>query len=255
MEKVLITLGYKALERAQQKVEARNFDIRKQLLKFDNVLNDQRHVIFSQRNEVIKSKKIYNYSNDFLLEIIEKLKDSKNKYLINPKNNTFSNQLKSILGKSFDEKEMENLLQIEEKKFEEIIKEKFQQKRQERIKYLDENRAQEIEKRIFLQTIDLNWKSHIQYLEQLRQVIGLRSYGQRDPLIEYKKEAFDLFESLLNKLKTDLITTLINLTIVEKPIQKPKEKNIPNLAGKKMGRNEPCFCGSGKKYKYCCGAL
>jgi len=245
----------KALERAQQKVEARNFDIRKQLLKFDNVLNDQRHVIFSQRNEVIKSKKIYNYSNDFLLEIIEKLKDSKNKYLINPKNNTFSNQLKSILGKSFDEKEMENLLQIEEKKFEEIIKEKFQQKRQERIKYLDENRAQEIEKRIFLQTIDLNWKSHIQYLEQLRQVIGLRSYGQRDPLIEYKKEAFDLFESLLNKLKTDLITTLINLTIVEKPIQKPKEKNIPNLAGKKMGRNEPCFCGSGKKYKYCCGAL
>ena len=67
-------------------------------------------------------------------------------------------------------------------------------------------RAQEIEKRIFLQTIDLNWKSHIQYLEQLRQVIGLRSYGQRDPLIEYKKEAFDLFENLLNKLKTDLIT-------------------------------------------------
>ena len=217
----------KALERAQQKVEARNFDIRKQLLKFDNVLNDQRHVIFSQRNEVIKSKKIYNYSDDFLSETIEKLKDSKNKYLINPKNNTFNNQLKSILGKSFDEKEMENLIQIENKKFEEIIKEKFQQKRKERIKYLDENQAQEIEKRIFLQTIDLNWKSHIQYLEQLRQVIGLRSYGQRDPLIEYKKEAFDLFENLLNKLKTDLITVLINLTVVEKPIQEPKEKNDP----------------------------
>jgi preprotein translocase subunit SecA len=250
----------KALERAQQKVEARNFDIRKQLLKFDNVLNDQRHVIFSQRNEVIKSKKIYNYSDDFLSEIIEKLKDSKNKYLINPKNNTFNNQLKSILGKSFDKKEMENLIQTENKKFEETIKEKFQQKRKERIKYLDENQAQEIEKRIFLQTIDLNWKSHIQYLEQLRQVIGLRSYGQRDPLIEYKKEAFNLFENLLNKLKADLITVLINLTIVEKPIQEPKEKNkltknIPNLSGKKMGRNEPCFCGSGKKYKYCCGAL
>ena len=77
--------------------------------------------------------------------------------------------------------------------------------------------AQEIEKRIFLQTIDLSWKSHIQYLEQLRQVIGLRSYGQRDPLIEYKKEAFNLFENLLNKLKTDLITILINLTIIQKP--------------------------------------
>ena len=97
----------KALERAQQKVEARNFDIRKTLLKFDNVLNDQRHVIFSQRNEVIKSKKIYSYSDDFLSEITEKLIDSKNKYLINPKNNEFNNQLKSILGKSFDEKEIE----------------------------------------------------------------------------------------------------------------------------------------------------
>ena len=97
----------KALERAQQKVEARNFDIRKTLLKFDNVLNDQRHVIFSQRNDIIKSKKIYGYSDDFLSEIIEKLTDLKNKYLINPKNNEFNNQLKSIVGKSFDEKEIE----------------------------------------------------------------------------------------------------------------------------------------------------
>ena len=250
----------KALERAQQKVEARNFDIRKTLLKFDNVLNDQRHVIFSQRNNVINSKEIFNISDVFLSEIIENLLDLKNKYLANPKINEFSNQLKSIVGKSFDEKEIENLIQIKNKEFEEKIKEKFKQKRNERIKYLDEGQAQKIEKRIFLQTIDLNWKSHIQYLEQLRQVIGLRSYGQRDPLIEYKKEAFNLFENLLNKLKTDLITVLMNLVVVEKPIEKLEEKstpkkNIPNLAGKKMRRNEPCFCGSGKKYKYCCGAL
>ena len=84
--------------------------------------------------------------------------------------------------------------------------------------------AQEIEKRIILQTIDLNWKSHIQYLEQLRQVIGLRSYGQRDPLVEYKNEAFNLFENLLNKLKTDLVSILINLTVREKKEEK-REKN------------------------------
>ena len=250
----------KALERAQQKVEARNFDIRKTLLKFDNVLNDQRHVIFSQRNDIIKSKKIYGYSDDFLSEIIEKLTDLKSKYLINPKNNEFNNQLKSILGKSFDEKEMESLTQTKSDEFKEKIQEKFKQKRNERIKYLGEDQSQEIEKRILLQTIDLNWKSHIQYLEHLRQVVSLRGYAQRDPLIEYKKEAFNLFENLLNKLKTDLITVLINLVVVEKPIQKPEEKNkpiknIPNLASKKMRRNEPCFCGSGKKYKYCCGAL
>jgi len=250
----------KALERAQQKVEARNFDIRKTLLKFDNVLNDQRHVIFSQRNDIIKSEKIYGYSDNFLSEIIEKLIDLKNKYLINPKNNEFSNQLKSILGKSFNEKEMENLIESKSQGFKEKIKERFEQRRNERIKYLGENQAQEIEKRILLQTIDLNWKSHIQYLEQLRQAVSLRGYAQRDPLIEYKKEAFNLFESLLNKLKTDLITVLINLIVIEKPIQKQKEenkpiKNMPNLAGKKMRRNEPCFCGSGKKYKHCCGSL
>jgi len=254
----------KALERAQQKVEARNFDIRKTLLKFDDVLNDQRHVIFSQRNKVINSDKIFSYSGDFLSEIIQKFTNLKDKYLTHPKSNEFKNQLKSTLGKSFNEDEIENLIQNKNQDFEEKIKQKFEQKRKERIKYLGENHAQEIEKRIFLQNIDLNWKSHIQYLEQLRQVIGLRSYGQRDPLIEYKKEAFDLFESLLDKLKTDLITILINLSIVEKPVEKTEKKSEEkikpikrslNQTGKKMGRNDPCFCGSLKKYKYCCGAL
>ena len=103
----------------------------------------------------------------------------------------------------------------------------------------------------------MNWKSHIQYLEQLRQVIGLRSYGQRDPLIEYKKEAFDLFSNLLEKLKLDFITILMNLKVVTEQPQK-KEDGKPNMVeqikkGKKMRRNEPCFCGSGKKYKHCCG--
>ena len=248
----------KALERAQQKVEARNFDIRKTLLKFDNVLNDQRHVIFSQRNNVINSKEVFNISDVFLSEIIENLIDLKNKYLANPKSNEFNKKLISVFGKSFDAQETSELIKLNDKDFAYKINNKFKEKRNERIKLLGEDQAQEIEKRIFLQTIDLSWKSHIQYLEQLRQVIGLRSYGQRDPLIEYKKEAFNLFENLLEKLKTDLVTILINLSIVEKPIENSKpiqETKIPFTSGKKMKRNEPCFCGSGKKYKYCCGAL
>jgi preprotein translocase subunit SecA len=123
---------------------------------------------------------------------------------------------------------------------------------------LGENQSKEIEKRILLQSIDMNWKSHIQYLEQLRQVVGLRSYGQRDPLIEYKREAFDLFSNLLEKLKFDYITILMNLKVVEQSKEETKdnvEKIDPNLARKKIGRNEPCFCGSEKKYKHCCGAL
>ena len=258
----------KALERAQQKVEARNFDIRKTLLKFDNVLNDQRHVIFSQRNNLINNNEIFKYSDNFLDEIINKLKDDKNKYLVNPKDSELNIKLKSILGKSFDDKEMDKLIKLNDKDFNSKIHGKFDQKRKERIEYLGENRVQEIEKRIFLQTIDLNWKLHIQYLEQLRQVIGLRSYGQRDPLIEYKKEAFTLFKNLLEKLKTDLITILINLTIIQKKneekdtINKTKKINIsdnPNCLllkkkGEKISRNDRCEA-TGKKFKQCCGAL
>jgi len=250
----------KALERAQQKVEARNFDIRKNLLKFDDVLNDQRHVIFSQRNNVMNSEKVFDYSNEFLSEITGHLISLKTQKLSKTKNIEFNNQLKVLLGKSIDDNEFENLINLKDQDFTKKINSKFLDSRNERIKMLDEEKAKEIEKRIFLQCIDLSWKSHIQYLEQLRQVIGLRSYGQRDPLVEYKKEAFHLFEGLLNKLKIDFVTILINLKMVqetptqEKAIFKPTAMD-PKYIGKKMSRNEPCLCGSGKKYKKCCGAL
>ena len=248
----------KALERAQQKVEARNFDIRKTLLKFDNVLSDQRQVIFSERTNAMNNNEIFTYSDSFLNEIIENLKINKKEYLINPKGNEFNKKLTSIFGKSFNDLEINELSKINDRDFTLRINNKFQEARNERIKFLGEDRAKEIEKRIFLQTIDLSWKSHIQYLEQLRQVIGLRSYGQRDPLVEYKKEAFNLFENLLEKLKTELVTILINLKVVQSPaenVEKPKESKKPFTFVKKMKRNEPCFCGSGKKYKHCCGAL
>ena len=248
----------KALERAQQKVEARNFDMRKNLLKFDDVLNDQRHVIFSQRNNVMNSEKVFSYSDEFLSEIIDHLISLKTQKLSKIKNNEFNNQLKVLLGKNVNDDEFDTLINLKDEDFKEQINIKFLESRNERIKILDEQKAKEIEKRIFLQCIDLNWKSHIQYLEQLRQVIGLRSYGQRDPLVEYKKEAFHLFESLLNKLKIDFVTILINLKIVqETPLKKTSKPAVidSKYIGKKMSRNEPCLCGSGKKYKKCCGAL
>ena len=205
----------KALERAQQKVEARNFDIRKTLLKFDNVLNDQRQVIFSQRKNVMNSEKVFDYSDEFLSEITEHLISLKVQNLSQIKNNEFNNQLRVLLGKSIDDKEFENLTNLNEREIKGKINSKFLDARNERINILSKEKAKEIEKRIFLQCIDLNWKSHIQYLEQLRQVIGLRSYGQRDPLVEYKKEAFILFENLLNKLKIDFVTILINLKVIQ----------------------------------------
>ena len=249
----------KALERAQQKVEARNFDIRKTLIKFDNVLNDQRYVIFSQRNDAMNSGEIFSYSEGFLKEIIDDLISLKIKKISNPKYNEFDTKLKTLVGKSFDENQFKELVSLKDDDFRKKIVDQFNSNRTERTKILGDSQSKEIEKRILLQSIDLNWKSHIQYLEQLRQVIGLRSYGQRDPLVEYKKEAFDLFSILLIKLKIDYITILMNLKVVEKEVKKDDEfkpaKIDPKYIGKKMSRNEPCLCGSGKKYKKCCGAL
>ena len=245
----------KALERAQQKVEARNFDIRKTLIKFDNVLNDQRHVVFSQRKNAMNSENIFDYSDEFLKEISEDLIKLKIQNLSNPKSNEFNNKVRQIVGKSFSDTELESLISAKDNELKEQISSKFNETRNERIKVLNEQHAKEIEKRIFLQTIDLNWKSHIQYLEQLRQVIGLRSYGQRDPLVEYKKEAFDLFSNLLEKLKLDYVTILMNLKVITEERSSNEERVNPKPQAKKMGRNEPCFCGSGKKFKHCHGAL
>ena len=248
----------KALERAQQKVEARNFDIRKTLIKFDNVLNDQRHVIFSQRNEAMNSNEIFAYSKGFLNEIIEDLIKLKIQKISNPRNNDLDIRFKTLMGKSLDEEQFKKIVLLKDNDFRAKITDQFNEIRNERIKIVGNEKSKEIEKRILLQSIDLNWKSHIQYLEQLRQVIGLRSYGQRDPLIEYKKEAFDLFSNLLDKLKLDYITILMNLKLIAQPKEEQEiieEKNNPMLTGKKMGRNEPCYCGSEKKYKHCCGAL
>ena len=246
----------KALERAQQKVEARNFDIRKSLLKFDDVLNDQRHVIFSQRKKVIESLNAYEFGDSFLNQTIEDLIEYKNK------NTDFDKKFSLVLGVSFDKQEIDNLRSSDNKNLKEKILSKFKDKRDDRIKILGEDRAKDIEKRIFLQLIDQNWKMHIQYLEQLRQVIGLRSYGQRDPLIEYKKEAFNLFEELLDKLKTQFIGLLLNIKIVsDNLIQEKTTNKIENTKcllvvkkGEKIPRNEICPA-TNKKYKNCCGAL
>ena len=254
----------KAIERAQQKVEARNFDIRKTLIKFDNVLNDQRHVIFSQRKNIIETDNIFEFSDQFLKEIIDDLIKLKSKKLSNPKNNEFDNKLKSLIGKNFDEEKIKSFSDKTNEYLSTEVRKQFNFARDERVRLLNINQAKEIEKRIFLQSIDLSWKSHIQYLEQLRQVIGLRSYGQRDPLVEYKKEAFELFENLLYKLKIDYLTILLNLKVVEKDSQ-TTIKNDRNISqnpkclllikkGEKISRNDRCEA-TGKKYKNCCGSL
>ena len=153
---------------------------------------------------------------------------------------------------------MKEIGKLKNDKFEEFIKTRFYKKREENIKTISEESFIKLEKNIFIQILDLLWRSHLQYLDQLRSVIGLRSYGQKDPLDEFKKEAFKLFEGLISKLKIDVINFLANLKLeLSTEIIKPKSKNKENIISKsaKIPRNSRCPCGSGKKYKHCCGKI
>ena len=242
----------KAMERAQQKVEARNFEIRKTLLKFDDVMNDQRQVIFSQRIKILKTNDITEMIQSFMSEINQNIENTLETYKNNNDLKMFSNEIKTIFGSVFQEKEIEDFAKMDKKSLVQKIKAIFEERKQERIKMLGKDQNNEVEKRIFLQMLDFLWRSHLQYLEQLRQVIGLRSYGQKDPLAEFRKEAFELFEKLLLKVKTDTVRFLMNLKVV---VKEKESKASPVEKKEKISRNAPCTCGSGKKYKHCHGRV
>ena len=244
----------KALERAQKRVEARNFDIRKTLLKFDDVMNDQRKVIFEQRKKILGLESIDEIIDSFVDDLVKNFSEEKKIYTRENKLETLKTKIKPMLGRSLAEEDFNSILNKESDDFETAIKNKFYDFRNKRKQALDDKTNSELEKRIFLQTIDFLWRSHLQYLEHLRSVIGLRGYAQKDPLEEFRRESFKLFEDLLYKIKIDFITFLNNLEIVNKE-KLPEKKDFVKTPPKKMKRNEPCFCGSGKKFKYCHGSL
>jgi preprotein translocase subunit SecA len=246
----------KAMERAQKKVEGRNFDIRKTLIKFDDVMNDQRQVIFSQRLKILKEQNINNILKDFFEEILQSLNKTKLNYQKSDDKKEYLTDIKSVTGNIINDTELIACSKMKESDFSNKIRELYLTKRKSRIELIGEDQNNSLEKKIFLQIIDFSWRSHLQYLEQLRQVIGLRSYGQKDPLSEFKKEAFILFEGLLSKIKNDLIKFLLNLNIVvsnEEQNKEIKKESVEKKEDKKVGRNEKCPCGSGKKFKHCHG--
>ncbi|MDO8489683.1 MAG: SEC-C metal-binding domain-containing protein [Candidatus Omnitrophota bacterium] len=277
-----------SIEIAQRRVEQHNFEIRKQLLDYDNVMNKQREIIYGQRLQILEGFSL----REDIIEIISRLAENYLKiYQPTDSSNLDSAGLISFMGLNFG-------LQLDAQTFNNQstaeIKEKLTQELlaayQNKEKLIGPELLRNLERMVYLQIIDSKWKDHLYAMDSLREGIGLRAYGQRDPLIEYKREAFEMFSQMISAIEEDAVQTIYKLEAA-KPERfqgvfssLPKELSHPELANfpasseqedsisptaipqqkqtaksslgigqSKVGRNDPCPCGSKKKYKKCCG--
>ena len=254
----------KALERAQKKVEGRNFDIRKTLLKFDDVLNDQRKTIFEQRLELMNADNISEIANemqyDVADEIVERYCPEKS-YADQWNLQNLQDEINQYFSKKIDVNLENSEVDINQQYIKDKVYALINENTVNRKGNHSEEEVNSAERMVMLKILDDKWKDHINNLEQLRSTIGLRGYGQRDPLNEYKNEAFGLFEELINNLKVDVSKIFSRMRLREKQNQSLNENSVSEkinqsaIKTKKISRNAPCPCGSGKKYKHCCGKI
>jgi preprotein translocase subunit SecA len=256
----------KALEKAQQKVEARNFDIRKSLLQFDDVMSDQRKVIYEQRLEILKTENIYQTTNNFFEDVSEDIIQYSKLSPDELDKSILKSRIERILGSKINDNDVDTFIKLSHEEKVKKLKTKFEDRRKDRIDKVGDNVNKDIEKKIFLQNLDFEWRSHLQYLEQLRQVIGLRGYGQKNPIDEYKRESFDLFQQLLIKIKENIVIFLSNIEVtIADQMQQELSKDVSKIKRpegclletnekSKISRNEKCPA-TGKKFKSCCGSL
>lgn len=263
----------KAIENAQKKVEAHNFDIRKHLLEFDDVMNKQREVIYSQRKQILEGEGL----TDTIFNMVEDLLDDT--LTVYCSNDVYPEDwdikgLKEALSRQFSIEIMDgeiDFITIGVEGLKEILLEKIKKVYSGKENEFGPEMMRRIEKFILLQVVDTQWKDHLLAMDHLKEGIGLRGYGQKDPLIEYKREGFDMFSEMIGRIKSDAVERLFKIQIVKEehaPQRRPVMPQAMRLnrgespavhkpvqrSEKKVGRNDPCPCGSGKKYKKCCGA-
>ena len=278
-----------AVERAQKKVEGRNFDIRKQLLEYDDVANDQRRVIYEQRNEILSAEDV----SDSVMGIREEVLDLAISEFVPPQSLHEQWDLPGLQDHLKSEFNLEapvvEWAEQDERFHEEQLRERLQALHREayqaKVAEAGEALMRRFEKQVMLQVLDTRWKEHLQSMDHLRRGIHLRGYAQKNPKQEYKREAFELFQNLLTNIKAD-VTRILSHVQVRRPeeveaLEREKASvasrhDAPSLPGgeqepaapapgadgrplrregPKVGRNDPCPCGSGKKYKQCCGKL
>ena len=283
----------KSLERAQAKVEGRNFDIRKQLLKFDDVMNDQRKAVFEQRLEIMEAEEIGEIAQDMRHQVVDDLVDQ----YLPPK--TYADQWDAeglqaavqdqlaVDAKVADWAEEDG---VDQEVMRERLYDATDKLMAEKADAFGADQMRQIEKQVLLQTIDAKWREHLLTLEHLRSVVGFRGYAQRDPLNEYKTEGFQLFETMLDSLRAEVTKKLAQIRplseeerreMIEKLMAQQKAQQQAVAAAQPQpvtepvaaadgaapgfveddpatwgnpGRNDPCPCGSGKKFKHCHGA-
>ena len=265
----------KAVENAQKKVEGRNFAIRKNVLKYDDVNNVQREIIYKQRREVLDGENL----RDNMVNMINSVADETVDSYINVEKNTvdvepLDNEIQTNFGIFMREYLKEN------EKEPETIKEEL--KKQAIARYEEKEKdvgdqMRELERVVLLKVVDEKWMNHIDSMEELKDGIGLRAYGQQDPVVKYRMEGMDMFEEMISNIKFDVVKILMHIRAAQGEVKRQETAKITGAAleainsvdggekmnvkenqtvrneGPKIGRNDPCICGSGKKYKNCCG--
>ncbi len=253
----------KALERAQKKVEAHNFDARKHVLKFDDVMNDQRKVVFEQRVEFMSaddvSENIRDMRHDIIAELVAVHIPEKS-YIDEWDIDGLDTKIQEIFNLSLPLSDWTQEEGVADGEMRQRLYDEIDNAAARQAVDIGAPQMRYIEKTILLQTLDMQWKEHLLRLEHLRQIVGLRAFGQRDPLNEYKLEAFTLFSELLEDLRLDVCTHLARVVGIEEApaLETPTPDNqtpAPAQSFGKVPRNAPCPCGSGKKFKHCHGAI
>lgn len=255
----------RSIEGAQKKVEARNFEIRKNVLEYDNVANKQREVIYGQRRQVLTGENM----QDSILHMIELTAEMIVDEVADELKYPEEWDLPSLAQKVYEmfllktPLDLEKVKQMEKEEVKVYIFHLAEERYHQREEELGEDIFHDIERMILLKNVDIKWMEHLDAMDQLRQGINLRAYGQRNPVDEYKNEAFDMFTQMIGEIQLDTVRMIYRVNVVERPQERTDILNVthgdekpvkkPIVRKEKVGRNDPCPCGSGKKYKNCCG--
>ena len=264
------------IENAQSKIEGRNFGIRKNVLQFDDVMNKQREIIYAQRNKVLDGENL----KDSILSMMDETVDSAMQmYMpdgVEPEHwnmEGFRNYFIGMIAGDVLEISGDDLKKVNKKELGDKVKEKVRALYAKREEDLGESITRELERVVLLKEVDTKWMDHIDAMDELKKGISLRSYGQKDPVVEYRIEGFDMFDEMIASIREETVKILLLAPFRKpnsaQPQEAPKREQVAQPTatssdgtvtpatikrqGKKVGRNDPCPCGSGKKYKNCCG--